>query len=147
MLQPPETVMSHTGGEGGSESAGEDGESGGDGVGGGSVDGNGVDGGEGGDGGDGAGEGGEGGEGGEDGGGASWWMVTSVLVHSEPHNALHVARPCGGEDESLDRKYAPRAQIPSPSWSLAAVVLGETSSKCQAAIPKLPSSPSQSGSQ
>ena len=140
-------------------SGGEDGESGGDG----SVDGEGGDGGdggeggeggeggggggEGGDGGDGGGDGGEGGKGGQGGGGASWWMVTSVSVHAEPQYTAHVARPCGGEDESLDRKYVLRAQVPSPSWSLAAVVLGATSSKCQAGIPALPPSPSQSGSQ
>ena len=122
--------MSHTGGEGGG--GGSEGGKGGE---------VGPCGGEGGD------EGGESDEGGEGGGGASWWMVTSVSVHVEPQNTRHVARPCGGKDESLDRNHAPRLQSPSPSWSLAAVVLGATSSKCQAEIPALPSSPSQSGSQ
>ena len=125
-------------------SGGEGGEGGGEGGGGGSV---GGEGGEGDEGSEGGSEGGEGGEGGKGGGGPSWWMVTSVSVHVEPQSTRHVARPCGGEDESLEGKYAPRVQVPSPSWSLAAVVLGATSSKCQAGIPTLPSSPSQSGSQ
>ena len=53
-------------------------------------------------------DGGEGGEGGGEGGGgasggASWWMVTSVSVQAEPpQSARHVARPCGGEDESSE---------------------------------------------
>ena len=50
-------------------------------------------------------DGGEGGEGGGEGGegGASWWMVTSVSVESDPPQAaVHVARPSGGEDESSE---------------------------------------------
>ena len=97
------------------------------------------------------GEGGEGGEGGGEGGcgasgGASWWMVTSVSVHAELQYVCHVARP-GGEDESVELMYAQTKQSPSPSRSLAAVVLGALSSNRQAGIPALPSSPSQSGSQ
>ena len=58
-------------------------------------------GGEGGSGeGDEGGSGGEGGDGGE--GGASWLVVTSVSVHAELQYARHVARPCGGEDESSE---------------------------------------------
>ena len=41
-------------------------------------------------------------EGGGEGGGASWLMVTSVSVHAELHHARHVARPCGGEVESVE---------------------------------------------
>ena len=63
--------------------------------------GEGGEGGEGGDGGGGGERGGKGGEGGGEGGGASWWMVTSVFVHAEQY-ARHVARPCGGEDESSE---------------------------------------------
>eukprot|EP00964_Phaeocystis_antarctica_P055729 scaffold32801_cov66-Phaeocystis_antarctica.AAC.3 len=65
----------------------------------------------GGEGGEGGGEGGEGGEGGNgggeggEGGGASWWMVTSVSVHPL-QDARHVARPCGGEDESSESMRA-----------------------------------------
>eukprot|EP00964_Phaeocystis_antarctica_P028795 scaffold16235_cov50-Phaeocystis_antarctica.AAC.4 len=63
-------------------------------------------GGEGGEGGEGGGGGAFGGEGGEGGGGASggasWWMATSVSVHAELQYARHVARPCGGEDESSE---------------------------------------------
>ena len=44
---------------------------------------------------------GKGGEGGGASGGASWWMVTSVFVHPLQY-ARHVARPCGGEDESSE---------------------------------------------
>ena len=53
-------------------------------------------------GGDGGGNGGEVGEGGKGGGGANWWMVTSVSVHAEPQYTAHVARPCGGEVESVE---------------------------------------------
>ena len=119
--------MSHTGGEGGG--GGSEGGKGGE---------AGPCGGEGGD------EGGESDEGGEGGGGASWWMVTSVSVHVEPQNTRHVARPCGGEDESLEGKYDPMSQLPSPSRSLAAVVLGASPSRSQPVTPLLPP---QSGSQ
>ena len=86
----------------------------------------------------------DGGEGGE--GGASWWMVTSVLVKPDPpQSALHVARPCGGEDESLELMYALTLQVLSPSRLLIAVVLGASASNIQAAGTLLP--PRQSGSQ
>ena len=110
-------------------SGGEGGKGGGEGGGGGSV---GGEGGEGGDGGEGGGEGGEGGEGGGGArGGASWWMVTAVSVHAEPQYTRHVARPCGGEDESLEMWYPQVPQFSSPSRSLAAVLLGSSSSKNQ----------------
>ena len=74
---------------------------------------------------------------------ASWLMVTSVFLHDPLHHARHVARP-GGEDESSDLRYAKRLQLPSPSRSLAAVVLGALLSRSQPVIP-LP--PPHSGSQ
>ena len=101
-----------------------------------------------GDGGGGLGGGGEGDGGGGEGGGASWLMVTSVFVHAEPQlppAARHVARPCGGEDESSEMWCAQRLQVPPPSRLLAAVVLGASLSKIQRAVPPLP--PPQSGSQ
>ena len=139
---------------GGNEGGGGEGEDGGgEGLGGGGDGGgSGGDGREG-DGGGGEGDGGEGeGDGGggdgDGGGGASRWMVTPVAVgQGELQYTVHVARPCGGEDESLDKKNDLILQTPSPSMSLAAVVLGATSSNRQAGIPALPSSPSQSGSQ
>ena len=85
------------------EPGGSDGEGGEGGEGGGGEPGSGGEGG--GDGGGSGGEGdngGSGGSGGVDGGGASCWMVTSVPVHAELHHACHVARPCGGEDESVE---------------------------------------------
>ena len=68
-----------------------------------------------------------------------------MFVQAELQYTLHVARPCGGEDESLELIYAPKTQFPSPSRLLAAVVLGAFSSKIQAARVLLP--PLQSGSQ
>ena len=97
----------------------------------------------GGEGGEGS-EGGEGGEEGQGGGGASWLMVTVVFVQAELHHARHVARPCGGEDESLEMWYAQGSQVPSPSRLLAAVVLGALLSRSQPVTPLLPP---QSGSQ
>ena len=79
------------GGAGGKEGGG-----GGEGGEGGDEGGEGGEGGNGGDGGDGGGEGGEGGS------GVSWWMVTSVSIHAEPQYTAHVARPCGGEVESVE---------------------------------------------
>ena len=90
---------------------------------------------------------GVGGDGGGDGGGAgiaSWLMVTSVSVHAALQYARHVARPCGGEDESSEMWYAQRLQPPSPSRSLTAVVLGALLSRSQ---PVIPVPPPQSGSQ
>eukprot|EP00964_Phaeocystis_antarctica_P077888 scaffold48398_cov67-Phaeocystis_antarctica.AAC.3 len=74
-------------------------------------------------------------------------MVTSVSIHAEPQLPLaarHVARPCGGKDESSEMWYAKRLQVPSPSRSLAAVVLGASMSRSQPVTPLLPP---QSGSQ
>eukprot|EP00964_Phaeocystis_antarctica_P032545 scaffold18430_cov61-Phaeocystis_antarctica.AAC.1 len=71
-------------------------------------------------------------------------MVTSVSVHAEQY-ARHVARPCGGEDESSEMWYAKRLQVPSPSRSLAAVVLGASLSRSQPVM--IPLLPPQSGSQ
>ena len=88
--------------------------------------------------------GGGGGGGACGGGGASWWMVTSVFLKAELQIACHVARPCGGEDESLELMYAQALQFPSPSRSLAAVVLGASASNTQ---PETPLLPPQSGSQ
>ena len=85
-----------------------------------------------------------GGDGGSGGGRASWLMVTFVFVHAELQYARHVARPCGGKDESSEVWYAQREQVPSPSRSLAAVVLGALLSRSQPVIPLLPP---QSGSQ
>ena len=92
------------------------------------------------------GEEGDGGGGGEGGMGvASWLMVTSVFLHDPLHHARHVARP-GGEDESSDLRYAKRLQLPSPSRSLAAVVLGALPSNLKSQ-PVSPLLPPQSGSQ
>ena len=88
--------------------------------------------------------GGGGGGGACGGGGASWWIVTSVCLKAELQNTRHVARPCGGEDESLELMYAQALQFPSPSRSLAAVVLGASASNTQ---PETPLLPPQSGSQ
>eukprot|EP00964_Phaeocystis_antarctica_P109909 scaffold74313_cov51-Phaeocystis_antarctica.AAC.4 len=71
-------------------------------------------------------------------------MVTSVLIHAELQYVRHVAMPCGGEDESLELKYAkrednhPMLHFPSPSRSLIAVVLGAVGPKIQRVIPLLP---------
>ena len=52
--------------------------------------------------------------------------------------------PCGGEDESLELKYAtreanrPMLHLPSPSRPLIAVVLGALEPKIQPVIPLLP---------
>ena len=133
-----------SGGEGGGgEGGGAEGGGLGGGDDGGGSEGGGLGGGEGG-----GGEGG-GGEGGAS-GGASWRMVTSVLIHAELQYVRHVCSPCGGEDESLDLKYATREEnrpmlhFPSPSRSLTAVVLGAVGPKIQPVIPLLPP---QSGSQ
>ena len=66
-------------------------------------------------------------------------MVTSVN-DQEPklQPACHLARPCGGEDELLELKYAEMWQVSSPSRSLVAVVLGSSSSKSQPVIPLVP---------
>ena len=64
-------------------------------------------------------------------------MVTSVL-DQEPKLQVQVARPCGGEDESLDLKNASMWQVSSPSRSLVAVVLGSSPSKSQPVIPLSP---------
>ena len=80
-----------------------------------------------GDGAGGAGErsGGSGGRGGDGGrGGGSWLMLTSVSVQSPSQDPRQVLRPCGGEVQSSERKYAAMLHSPSPSRSLAAVVLG-----------------------
>jgi len=147
------------GDDGGGGSAG--GGGGGDGEGGEGEGGGGSGGNEGGSGGGGGNEGGVGGGGEGDGGGgkditagggegdggggeASWPMVTSVSVHAELHHTRHVARPCGGEDESVVSMYAKKEQPPSPSRSLAAVVLGGLLSKIHWAAQPLAS---QSGSQ
>ena len=97
-------MMSHTGGTAGGEGGGAGGKGGrgeggsGEGEGGGGL----------GDGGGSNGEGGGGeGDGGGEGGGASWWMVTSVSVHAELQYARHVVRPRGGEDESSELMRAP----------------------------------------
>eukprot|EP00964_Phaeocystis_antarctica_P054187 scaffold31831_cov49-Phaeocystis_antarctica.AAC.3 len=74
-------------------------------------------------------------------------MVTPVFVQPGLHRAVHVARPCGDEDESSELWAAQMKQSPSPSRSLAAVVLGASASKYQPAFGTLPPSPSQSGSQ
>ena len=71
--------------------------------------------------------------------------LTSVSCQSELHHARHVARPCGGEDESSELMRAWYKQSPSSSRSLAAVVLGALVSKIQRA--GLLPSPLQSGSQ
>ena len=144
----------------GPETGGEEGD-GGDSGGGGADGGDGGDrgdggwGGGGGDGGDGGSDGGEGGsdggwgggggddgDGGSDGGkgGARWLMVTFVFVHAELHHARHVARPCGGEDGSSEIWYAQRLHFPSPSRSLAAVMLGALLPRSQPVIPLLASS-------
>ena len=72
-------------------------------------------------------------------------MVALVSTQSELHFALHVVRPCGGEDESSESMRALYLQFSSPSRSLAAVVLGALESKIQRAL--LPLLPSHDGSQ
>eukprot|EP00964_Phaeocystis_antarctica_P005489 scaffold3002_cov52-Phaeocystis_antarctica.AAC.2 len=103
------TVPTEGGGAGGAGgSGGGDSGGGGNGGSGGAVGG--------GDAGGGEGSGGEGGEG----GGASWWMVTSVSVHPELHRAVHVARPCGGEDDSSESNSPRphRGHWPRSCWAL-----------------------------
>ena len=63
------------------------------------------------------------------GGGARCWMVTSVYTQAEMQYARDVERPSGGEEESSELMRAAYLQLPSPSRSLAAVVLGAVKSK------------------
>ena len=82
--------------------------------------------------------------GGSGGGGARCWMVTSVYTQAEMQYARDVERPSGGEEESSELMRAAYLQLPSPSRSLAAVVLGAVKSKIHRAGSPLAA---QSGSQ
>ena len=63
------------------------------------------------------------------GGGARCWMVTSVYTQVELQFSRDVEMPSGGEEESSELMRAAYLQLPSPSRSLAAVVLGAVKSK------------------
>jgi hypothetical protein len=75
-------------------------------------------------------EGGSGGEAGGEAGGSATVSVRTFSVHpvSRPHQARHRAVPSGGDESSSESKRARYEHCPSPSRSLAADVLGSSTS-------------------